>query len=898
MTAVDIRQRFISFFTERDHRAVPSASLVPGDDPTLMFTNAGMNQFKDVFLGTGRRDYNRAADSQKCIRVSGKHNDLEIVGRNHTHHTFFEMLGNWSFGDYFKAEAIEWAFELLTDGFGIPAEQLWTTVFAGDRGLNVDADTEAETLWPEKTSLTPDRVLRCGMKDNFWEMGEVGPCGPCSEIHIDLGPKRCDGSPHAGAQCAVNVDGCRRFIELWNLVFIQYSRDEQSKLTDLPARHIDTGMGFERLAAVLQDKTSNYDTDLFAPILAHIAELTGKTYTGRLGEDKDNAFRVIADHVRALTFAITDGVMPSNEGRGYVMRRLLRRAARFGRQHLGQREPFIHRLVPTIVAEMGDAFPELTKAPDRVADVIQDEEATFARTLDRGLTLFNEAAKSATGSGKGRISDGDAFKLYDTYGFPIDLTVQMAEERNLTVDTAGFESLMTQARQRAREAAKGAKTEQCTVDGVLPACDDAPKYAVLQHTSRLVGWVEDKTLRTAGSMPAGKIVGVVTESSCFYAEQGGQIGDRGTIRTDAGVFTVSDTRNVAGGVLHLGELNHGTLEAGQSVTLEVDPARDHTRRNHTATHLLHWALHTVLGDHAEQKGSLVDPEKLRFDFSHPKPVTPDERTEIERLVNERIVADLVVDTRELPTDEAQKLPGVRHLFGEKYGDRVRVVTLGDGFSREFCGGTHLGRTGEAGLFKITSEEGVAKGVRRITAVTGTGALTHVQSLERALHAAAAALKTSPEQVTDKITTLLNQLKEQSKQRRQVQTADVKTIRQALLDSADRSAGPAVIVAECPDLPAEAIRESIDWLRREAGTVAILLAAPADGKVLLVAGVTDDLVAKGVHAGKLIQEVAPIVGGRGGGKPQMAQGSGNNPGALADALASARSWIGEKLAGSR
>ena len=889
MTAAEIRRRFIAFFTERGHRAVSSAPVVPADDPTLMFTNAGMNQFKDVFLAVGSREYRRAVNSQKCIRVSGKHNDLEVVGRSHTHHTFFEMLGNWSFGDYFKADAIAWAYELLTREFGIPADRLWATVFGGDAALGLEADTEAETLWPEKTDLPPDRVLRCGAKDNFWEMGATGPCGPCSEIHVDLGADRCNGSTHAGSACAVNVDGCRRFVELWNLVFIQYSRDEAGKLSDLPARHVDTGMGLERLTAVLQDKPSNYDTDLFTPIIAQIAELTGHRYTGQLDHDADNAFRVIADHVRALTFAITDGVMPSNEGRGYVLRRLLRRAARFGRQHLGQNEPFIHRLVPTLIAEMGDAFPELRKVPDRVGEIIQDEEQSFARTLDRGLQLFNEAVDRG-----GRISGEDAFKLYDTYGFPIDLTMQMAQERTLAVDEDDFHQRMEQARQRARDAAKTGASMTLAVEGGLPACDDSPKYAGPRHSATVVGWIENNELHTDGQVPSGTQVALLTESTCFYAEQGGQVGDGGRIAAGNGAFEVSTTQRHGDAVVHIGSLVGGALEVGQVAELTVDSSRDDTCRNHSATHLMHWALCEVLGEHSDQKGSLVAPDRLRFDFTHNKPVTAEQLAEIERRVNERIYADLPIETQEMATDEAGKLPGVRQLFGEKYGERVRVVTIGDGFSREFCGGTHLTRTGQAGFFKIVAEEGVSKGVRRITAVTGPGAVAHVQQLDTALHAAAAALKTRPDQVAERIAALQAQLKEQQKKRRREQTADLGTVRKKLLAEAETIDGHALIVAECPDVPAEAVRESIDWLRGKAGSAAILLAAKSDGKVLLVAGMTDDLVKKGVRAGDLIKIIAPLLGGRGGGKPQLAQGSGNNPEALEQALDQARRWIRERL----
>ncbi len=888
-TADQIRTEFIEFFVRHGHTAVPSAPVVPHDDPTLMFTNAGMNQFKDVFLATGSRPYTRAVDTQKCIRVSGKHNDLEEVGRDTYHHTFFEMLGNWSFGDYFKREAIAWAWELLTGVWGLPKDRLYATVFGGDAEDGLEPDEEAARLWTEVTDILPSHVGRFGRKDNFWEMGDTGPCGPCSEIHIDLSP---DGS------CGHLVNaGDPRVIEIWNLVFIQFNRDERGRLAPLPARHVDTGMGFERIVRVLQGKGSNYDTDVFAPILAHIAELTGKTYTARVGVDADvdNAFRVIADHIRMLTFAINDGAKPSNDGRGYVVRRILRRAARFGRQQLGQSEPFLWKLVPTLVERMAGAFPELRTNPQRVADVIRDEEESFGRTLDRGIALFTDAARRAeTGSGPRVISGEDAFRLYDTFGFPFDLTAQMAAERGLGIDESGFNERMAQAKRKARESAK--KHVAVAFDGELPATDDAPKYDGRETRACVVGWLKDNRLVREGRLtPADGEVGLILDRTSFYAEQGGQVGDTGIITSATGVFTVNDTTRLGSGILHFGRVTDGEIEAGQPVLATVSEEREHTRRNHTATHLLHWALSRVLGDHVAQHGSLVDPDRLRFDFDHSQAVSPEQIAEIERLVNERIYADLPVTTQELPTEEAKKLPGVRAFFGDKYGDVVRVVQIGDGFSREFCGGTHLARTGQAGLFKIISEEAVAKGIRRITAVTGRGAVEAVQRIERVAREAAGLLKTGVEQLPARVAQLQDEIKELRRQLQKGAAADLRSHRQKLLDSAECIGGHKLIVGEVPEVPVEQLREAADWLRTQAGSVAVLLGMKAEGgKPLLLAAMTDDLVKKGMHAGNIIRDIASLIDGRGGGKPDLAQAGGKNPDGLAAALAAGADALRTKL----
>ncbi len=883
-TADQIRREFIAFFEGKGHTAVPSAPVVPVDDPTLMFTNAGMNQFKDVFLATGSRSYRRAVDTQKCIRVSGKHNDLEEVGRDTYHHTFFEMLGNWSFGDYFKREAIAWAWELLTGVWGLPKDRLYATVFGGDEHDGLEADDEAAGLWTEVTGIDPGHVQRFGRKDNFWEMGATGPCGPCSEIHIDL---TADGS---GGRL-VNA-GDPRVMEIWNLVFIQFNRDESGKLSPLPARHVDTGMGFERIVAVLQGKSSNYDTDVFAPLMRRIGELTGKAYTGKLGAgaDVDNAFRVIADHARMLTFSITDGARPSNEGRGYVLRRLLRRAARFGRQNLGQREPFIHRLVPTIVETMGHVFPELNARAGEVAELIRQEEESFGRTLDRGIALFEQAA-----AGGGQIAAEDAFRLYDTFGFPIDLTVQMAAERGLMVDEAGFERLMAAAREKARGSAR--QHAAVAMDGSLPATDDRPKYDGPSARASVLGWVVRNSLITAGELtPDDGEAALVLDRTCFYAEQGGQVGDAGTIVTDGGVFEVATTRKVGDGILHVGRVASGRIEAGQQARLQVDARRELTRKNHTATHLCHWALRTVLGEHVRQHGSMVDPERLRFDFDHNAPVSPEQLAEVERLVNEKICADLPVTTRELPLEEARKLPGVRAFFGEKYGDVVRVVSIGqDGFSAEFCGGTHLSRTGEAGFFKIIGEEGIAKGVRRITAVTGPAAVQAVQQLEQSARQAAALLNAAVEQLPARVAGLQEEIRRLRRQLTRGASSDARGARQKLLDEAEKVAGHAVIVGELPEVPVEQVREAADWLRSQAGSAAVCLAVAVEGKPQLVAAMTEDLVKKGLKAGDLIRHIVPAIDGRGGGKPDLAQAGGARLEGIPDALAAARTWIRERLA---
>ena len=910
MSPEQIRRQFIEFFEQRGHTFVPSSPLILPDDPTLLFANAGMNQFKDIFLGTGSRDYSRAVNSQKCIRVSGKHNDLEEVGRDTYHHTFFEMLGNWSFGDYFKADAITWAWELLTQVWQLPKERLYITVFAGDQPDKIPADDQAYKLWRELTDVDPSHISRWGRKDNFWEPAETGPCGPNSEIHIDL-TADCSGAS------LVNT-GSPQVIELWNLVFIQFNRRPDGSLNPLPAKHVDTGLGFERICVVLKHLEalrthrdfafSNYGTELFVPLIKQIEELSAHRYGARSsgldGRDRydandmhhlpDVACRVIADHARMLTFAISDGVLPSNEGRGYVVRRILRRAARFGRQHLGLDHPFIYRLVPTLVEIMGPAFPEITGQAERVAGLIHDEELSFGRTLERGIQLFVQAADQGARDKSKTIDAEAAFRLYDTYGFPLDLTVQMAAERALKVDQAGFDELMTAARERARAGAR----EHLTIafDGQLPATTDRFKYLGLNCRGRLVGWIDQGKLATDGQLQPGGEVGLLLDQTCFYAEQGGQVGDVGTIRTDTGTFELRDTQKLGDAVVHVGQVTDGYLQPGQVAELTVDQLRQQTQCNHTATHLLHWALREVLGQHVTQRGSMVDPDRLRFDFDHNSPLSDQELVRLEELVNRHIWADHAVRWYEKPRDDALKLPGMRAFFGEKYDQVVRVVEVGDALSRELCGGTHVNRTSRIGLFKIVSQEAIAKGVRRVTALTGAAALRHTHRLEGVARQAAGHLNIAVEDLPERIKALQADLRQVRRQLQRDQAADLRSVRQELLAAAEQVGGHAIIVGELPPVSIEQIRQSIDWLRDQAGSVATVLGCrQEDGKVLLLAGVSDDLVKIGLHAGRLIKQVAPMIGGGGGGKAQLAQAGGKDPQGLERALDESRRLLRDRLA---
>ncbi len=871
---------------------------------TLLFTNAGMNQFKDIFLGLRPPDWPRAVNSQKCLRVSGKHNDLEEVGKDTYHHTFFEMLGNWSFNDYFKAEAIAWAWELLTKVWGINPDQLWASVFAGDDADGLPRDDEAAELWTKLTPIPHERVVAFGRKDNFWEMGETGPCGPCSEIHIDLGPDRCDKKGVPGHECQVNGD-CARFIELWNLVFIQYNRQPTGKLVPLSARYIDTGAGLERVVSVLQNKRSNYDTDLFMPIIERTAEMSGHKYTSQLGSKTDNAFRVIADHSRTLVFAITDGATPSNEGRGYVIRRILRRASRFGRE-LDLHEPFLYKLVPVVVDMLGDAFPEIRQRANHVATVIQSEEVSFGRTLDRGLEIFTAAANRSAKTPAKVISGDDAFQLYDTYGFPPDLTQLMASERGLKVDLDRFDTLMKEQRERARAAQKSDSLLAGLSDIELPATEDLHKYHTDRCEATLLGWIDAEGFKRQGNVPAGTKIGLVLNKTCFYAESGGQVGDTGVILTNGSQFAVQATMKIANCVVHRGKLAQGSLLAGQNVTAIVSADRNSTRKNHTATHLLQWALQQVLGKSAAQQGSYVGPDYLRFDFTYPRAPTKEEIREAERLVREKIATDEPVTWVVLPREQAERL-GAMALFGEKYGSEVRVVCLGatdkdhvdDAFSREFCGGTHVVHLGSIGGFKVLREESVSAGVRRITALTGSALIAYLERAGEIVDQLSAQLQISTDKVADRVTQIIEDNKRLTKQLKTAsKTGGPDTMAEArsLLEAGEKIGGSVAIVGRLSTTSVDRAREAIDMLKKKAGSAAIVLAYEDDGKVMLLAGVTDDLIGKGLKAGDLVKTIAPIVDGGGGGKPQMAQAGGKTPAKIDEALAKAKELIKAGLAG--
>jgi len=902
LSAKQIRSSFIDFFKDKSHEFVPSSPIVPIGDETLLFANAGMNQFKDIFLGLVSPEYGRAVNSQKCLRVSGKHNDLEEVGKDTYHHTFFEMLGNWSFDDYFKAEAIEWAWELLTKDWGIAQDSLWATIFAGHEGDGLPRDDEAAKLWTKVTPIPAERVLAYGKKDNFWEMGDIGPCGPCSEIHIDLGPDMCDKKDVPGHKCAVN-GGCSRFIELWNLVFIQYNRTNDGKLLELGAKYVDTGAGLERLAAVLQKKKSNYDTDLFMPIVEGIAEITGHKYTSELNNNIDNAFRVISDHIRAVTFAITDGATPSNEGRGYVIRRILRRASRFGRE-LGMHEPFLYKLVPVVVDFLGEAFGEIRERADHVSTVIESEEESFGRTLDRGIEIFNAAAKRAQKSKDKIINGEDAFQLYDTYGFPFDLTELMAEERNIKVDTAEFNKLMEEQRERARAAQKSTSLMSVLTDTKLPTTEDLHKYKCDRSESKIVGFIDEKGFRNDGVIEVGGEVGIVLDKTCFYAEAGGQVGDCGIIESEKARFLVEDAVRIADCVIHRGKVAEGSFTVGQTVNAVVSKDRDSIKKNHTATHLLQWALQEAVGKSVAQQGSLVGPDYLRFDFTCPKALTDEQVNKVEDLVREKIAEDLPLTCVVMPRAEAEKL-GAMALFGEKYGSEVRVVAIGtandkligEAFSREFCGGTHCDNTGQIGGFKIIREESISAGVRRITALTGSGLTNYLEERGEIVDKLSVMLKTSAEELVDRVERLIKENKKLAKKLKSGaggSGSDAMAEAKKLLEKCEKIGGTSIVTGRLSTASVEQAREAIDMLKKKAKSAAVVLGFDEDGKVTLLAGFTDDLVKKGLKAGDIVREIAPIVDGGGGGRPNMAQAGGKKPEKIKDALDKAKELIKEKL----
>jgi alanyl-tRNA synthetase len=868
-TSAEIRQAFLDFFAERGHEVVPSASLIPANDPTLLFTNAGMVPFKEAFLGQEKRANPRAVSVQRCVRAGGKHNDLENVGYTARHHTFFEMLGNFSFGDYFKREAIRYAWDFLTEALGLPPERLLVTVY--------DSDDAAFAHWHDDIGLPEDRILRIGDKpgggsDNFWQMGDTGPCGPCSEIFWDHGPEVPGGPPGSPDE-----DG-DRFIEIWNIVFMQYDRAADGRLSELPKPSVDTGMGLERLAAVLQGVHSNYRIDLFRHLIDAVAEVTGAT-------DRESAsLKVIADHIRSCAFLVVDGVRPGNEGRDYVLRRIIRRAARHGHK-LGQDAPFFHKLVGPLVDEMGAAYPELTEAAEEVERVLLAEEERFLQTLASGMQLLEQAmARLPAG---GTISGETAFRLYDTHGFPLDLTADIARERGLVVDEAGFEREMAERRAQSR-AASHFTAETVRIGTDQPTVFEGYEQDTLE--ARVVAVAREGS--QAESLEEGQDGVIVLDRTPFYAESGGQVGDTGVIESAQGRFVVHDTQKQGGVFLHHGTLTDGRMVPGGAVTARIDAERRAAiRLNHSATHLLHAALREVLGDHVQQKGSRVGPETLRFDFSHDRPVTREQRREIERLVNAQIRENHAVETREMAIDEA-RAAGAMALFGEKYGDVVRVVTMGP-FSMELCGGTHARRGGDIGLFKIVAESGVASGVRRIEAVTGAAALAEAERADQTVGEIAELLRGPKTEAAERVAQMLERSRQLERELARLKAELASASGDELADSAE-TIGPArVLVAELPGADMAAMRESVDKLRDKLGCAAILLGTIDEDKVRLIAGLSRDLVDT-VKAGDWVNVAAAEVGGKGGGRPDMAQAGGSEPEHLGRALEAAREWIASRL----
>ncbi|WP_414496302.1 alanine--tRNA ligase [Stenotrophomonas maltophilia] len=875
-TTSQIRSDFLEFFKGKGHTIVPSAPLVPGNDPTLLFTNSGMVQFKDVFLGAEKRSYVRAADVQRCLRAGGKHNDLDQVGYTARHHTFFEMLGNWSFGDYFKKDAIAWAWELLTQVWKLPAERLLVTVY--------QTDDEAYELWRDMVGVPEARIVRIGdnkgapfASDNFWQMADTGPCGPCTEIFYDHGDHIAGGPPGSPDE-----DG-DRFIEIWNLVFMQFDRQPDGTLVPLPAPCVDTGMGLERLAAILQHVHTNYEIDLFQALIRKASELTGTA------DLENKSLRVIADHIRACSFLIVDGVLPSNEGRGYVLRRIIRRALRHGWM-LGVRQPFFSRLVPTLVEQMGEAYPELPAAVDTVTRALQAEEERFAETLDAGMKIFEDVAGKAS---NGVIPGVDAFRLYDTYGFPLDLTQDIARERDLTVDIAGFDAAMEQQRETARAAGKfgGGVTLPAELVATLSPTRFLG-YDRLQADGLTVLAVL-KDGRPVQSADAGDAVIVITDQTPFYAESGGQVGDTGVLTGNGVRLVVDDTQKFAGQFHgHVGTLSEGGLKVGDVLTGQVDgERRGATILNHSATHLLHAALREVLGTHVQQKGSLVAPDRLRFDFSHFQPISAEELAVIERKVNQQVRANNAAEVHTMAMQEALDF-GAMALFGEKYGEHVRVLKMGD-YSTELCGGTHVNRTGDIGLFKITSEGGVSAGVRRIEAVTGQGALDYVDAEEARLAEAAELLGGSAADVVEKIRALGQRQKQLERELEAVKAKVAAGATADLSGQAVEVAGVKVLAARLEGFDAKALRDAMDRLKQQLGDAVIVLAGAQDGKAALVAGVNGSATGK-VKAGELLSHIAGQIGGKGGGRPDLAQGGGEDGPALATALAAVVEWVSPRL----
>lgn len=860
-----IRQKFLDFFQQRGHEVVKSNSLVPGNDPTLLFTNAGMVQFKDVFLGLDQRSYNRATSAQRCVRAGGKHNDLENVGYTARHHTFFEMLGNFSFGDYFKEDAIKYAWEFLTEEVGLPPERLWVTVF--------EEDDEAADIWLNTVGVDKNRFSRIGAKDNFWQMGDTGPCGPCTEIFYDHGAEVFGGPPGTPDE-----DG-DRYIEIWNLVFMQYDRSKDGTLTPLPKPSVDTGMGLERLAAILQGVHSNYEIDIFKNLIRAAARLTNS-------DDLENkSLRVIADHIRSCAFLIVDGVLPSNEGRGYVLRRIIRRAARHGHK-LGQSQPFFHKLVDQLVLEMGEAYPELVSAKQRVIDALLKEEERFAETLDHGMKILNEELQNMP-DGVDTLDGQLVFKLYDRLGFPVDMTADIAREHGLKIDQEGFEAAMNAQRERSRNAGKF-------------DIDYGEKLDVEGHTE-FIGYehLQGKAVLSAmfagsepvNSLSAGEKGQIVLDSTPFYAESGGQVGDVGLISTNNGEFLVTDAQKQGDVFIHQGQVIKGTLKTGDIVFASVDAEhRQQVVLNHSATHLMHAALRDVLGTHVEQKGSLVNADRLRFDFSHPQPVTAEEIAQVEAIVNAEIRKNVPANAQIMSMEDAMNA-GAMALFGEKYGDQVRVVNIG--FSTELCGGVHVQRAGDIGLFKIISESGVASGIRRIEAVTGEAALKWVEEQQQRLDTIAKLVKGNPSNIDSKVSALLEKNRQLEKQLDQLKLSMASQQGSDLTAQAVDVGGIKVLATQIESADVKMLRDMMDQLKNKLGAAVIVLSAVNGEKVTLIAGVTKAETDR-IKAGELVNFVAAQVGGKGGGRPDMAQAGGNQPENLGQALASVKDWVAERI----
>jgi alanyl-tRNA synthetase len=874
MKVTQIRQNFLKFFESKGHQVVSSSPVVPGDDPTLLFTNAGMNQFKDVFLGFDKRPYSRATTAQKCIRAGGKHNDLDNVGYTARHHTFFEMLGNFSFGDYFKKDAISYAWELLTTVYQLPPEKLWVTVYA--------EDDEAYDIWAKEIGVPTERIIRIGdnkgaryASDNFWMMGDTGPCGPCTEIFYDHGEDIPGGPPGSP-----NEDG-DRYIEIWNNVFMQFNRDEDGVMHPLPKPSVDTGMGLERIAAVLQHVHSNYEIDLFVNLLAAAKFAVDAAGAGHCDADSPS-LKVIADHIRACSFTVADGVIPGNAGRGYVLRRITRRAIRHGYK-LGARAPFFHKLVNALVKEMGEAYPELKANEARVTEVLKQEEERFFQTISNGMEILEAALASA------KVIDGEtAFKLHDTFGFPLDLTADVCRERGVTVDEAGFEVAMNRQRDQARAAGKFKMAQGLEYSGAATVFHG---YDTLSRDSaKVLALYVDGT--QVNSVKAGDAAVIVLDQTPFYAESGGQVGDAGELRNPSSLFEVEDTLKIQADVFgHHGQVLEGEIKVGDSLNAKVNSERRaRTIRHHSVTHLMHKALREVLGPHVQQKGSLVDPDKTRFDFTHTSPMTAEQIAQVEQLVNAEILANAATSAKVMSLDDAQKT-GAMMLFGEKYGETVRVLEIGS--SKELCGGTHVERTGDIGIFKILAESGVAAGIRRVEAIAGDRALTYLQKLDAQVNQLAASLKATPNDLAQRIAQLQDHARSLEKELERLGSKLAASQGDELLEKAVEVKGIRVLAAQLEGADAKVLRETLDQLKNKLKSAAIVLASVQDGKVQLAAGVTADAISK-IKAGDLVNHVAQQVGGKGGGKPDMAMAGGTDPKGLPTALSSVQAWVTERL----